>query len=433
MASSRCGMRKSRVGAALTRLRFSCRANHSCNFGAPSAARGAKRTHLSITGGHGVNRVARPQFEALTTLRLFLALMVVFGHHAGRDLSQYGSLGSIVNAAAPYAVSWFFVLSGFVLSYNYPNLPTTRDKFNFLALRFARLWPVHATLVLASILLFYYARNTASQHPSYVVLTLGMLHTWIPIDALNGAFNGPSWSISNEWFFYVAFLGLVPPSWAVRLASAILPIAFGYILGEGLGCWQPTAAPANPYGLSCSSVMNTFPPVRIVEFICGMLLYAGYSFARDRNFNPSLLALVGLQILSLSISIGIVYWIRYEPFSAPMNAVSHLSYRLLLAGAGLALIASLIPNRGISRLLITPWLIFGGEISYSMYMSHQPIMEIIMPTVKAWSFTAQVVSILAVIVAISSLLFLLVERPSRNFVKRALRRRRGSPVDAQPA
>src|SRR5215203_2600325 len=158
-----------------------------------------------------MNEETPARLDGLTSLRFFLASAVVIGHHAGRDISQYGSVATLINAMAPYAVSWFFVLSGFVLFYNYRALPTGRDRLNFIALRFARVWPVHIVTLVATLGIFYYAAHIAKTQPGYVGLTAAMLHTWLPDANLNGAFNGPSWSISDEWFFYLCFVGFVAP------------------------------------------------------------------------------------------------------------------------------------------------------------------------------------------------------------------------------
>src|SRR5690349_17655364 len=89
----------------------------------------------------------------LTALRFFAAAVVVIGH--GHSL--FGSL-NIANAIATgQAVSFFFVLSGFILAYNYPVLRTGRDVAMFYATRFARIWPLHA-LTAACFILAFHAR-----------------------------------------------------------------------------------------------------------------------------------------------------------------------------------------------------------------------------------------------------------------------------------
>src|SRR5262245_19632502 len=51
-----------------------------------------------------------------------------------------------------HGVSFFFVLSGFILTYAYPSLPDARAVRRFWVARFARLWPLHIVAGLLFIL-----------------------------------------------------------------------------------------------------------------------------------------------------------------------------------------------------------------------------------------------------------------------------------------
>ena len=80
---------------------------------------------------------AAPRIESLTPLRFFAAVLIVLHH--GREQFAIGQ-----------GVSFFFVLSGFILAYAYPRLEGHREVLTFLRARIARIWPAHgATLVLA--------------------------------------------------------------------------------------------------------------------------------------------------------------------------------------------------------------------------------------------------------------------------------------------
>ena len=67
----------------------------------------------------------------LDMFRLFAALLVVLVHYEiifGKSII-YGSLGTT-------ALSWFFVLSGFIIAYSYPTLNTIADFKRFYIHRF---------------------------------------------------------------------------------------------------------------------------------------------------------------------------------------------------------------------------------------------------------------------------------------------------------
>jgi peptidoglycan/LPS O-acetylase OafA/YrhL len=82
----------------------------------------------------------RAKLDALTSIRFFLSAMVVVFHFtAGRFSSEIGALPNFVYGMGPLAVSWFFMLSGFIIAHNYPAFSTNQERINFLALRIARL------------------------------------------------------------------------------------------------------------------------------------------------------------------------------------------------------------------------------------------------------------------------------------------------------
>jgi peptidoglycan/LPS O-acetylase OafA/YrhL len=62
--------------------------------------------------------LAKGKLDGLTSVRFFFAMMVVVGHFIGQYAAEFGALPGFVYNMAPLAVSWFFVLSGFVIAYN---------------------------------------------------------------------------------------------------------------------------------------------------------------------------------------------------------------------------------------------------------------------------------------------------------------------------
>src|SRR2546426_404375 len=112
----------------------------------------------------------RPHISALTSIRFFFAMMVLVGHFCGHFSSQIGPLPGFIHMMAPIAVSWFFVLSGFIIAYNYPTLQNTNTRRNFLITRVARLWPIHVVTTFAMIFLEGGAK--------YYLFIFTMTHTW---------------------------------------------------------------------------------------------------------------------------------------------------------------------------------------------------------------------------------------------------------------
>ena len=85
------------------------------------------------------------KIDALTGLRFFAGIAIVIHHLHQFGLPAYVLDGWLLNNG----VSFFFVLSGFILTYVYPTLETHHAVQRFWIARVARIWPAHmAALVL---------------------------------------------------------------------------------------------------------------------------------------------------------------------------------------------------------------------------------------------------------------------------------------------
>lgn len=192
----------------------------------------------------------------LTSLRFVAAAIVVIGH--GHEL--FGSF-NIANAIATgQAVSFFFVLSGFILAYNYPVLRSGQDVGMFYATRFARIWPVHAVTAAFFILAFH------AQPPLWhIALNLGLLQAWVPLHDVLLSLNGVSWSLSVEVFFYACFPLLIwrwQETWHWKLLiTAALVLAFITIGNVYSLSWDDNAK-----GVGMLGTLYMNPLVRLFEF-----------------------------------------------------------------------------------------------------------------------------------------------------------------------
>src|SRR6185295_2799818 len=168
--------------------------------------------------------MTRVKLNALTGLRIVAAGMIV-AHHAG--VLQI----PVPNYALGDGVSFFFVLSGFIISYAYPKLDSKNEIFKFLAARIARIWPAHFVALLLIVGLFQMPLDR-----TFVANAL-LLHGWVPSRPWYFSYNAPSWSISTELFFYISFPVLIfhwdKTWWWKWIGSVILVIALIW-LGEAL-------------------------------------------------------------------------------------------------------------------------------------------------------------------------------------------------------
>lgn len=145
--------------------------------------------------------MSRPQkLDALTALRFFAAAMIVIGHAH----PLFGSLGIADAAPLEQGVSFFFVLSGFILAYNYPVLAGRAAVRRFWLARFARIWPLHAVMLILWIaLIFNFDRQSyfpGAEGLARLAANVLLLQAWVPLSGWSPSFNGVAWSLSAEFF-----------------------------------------------------------------------------------------------------------------------------------------------------------------------------------------------------------------------------------------
>ena len=255
-----------------------------------------------------------PQLDALTGLRFFAAFFILVSHAAawtspfsGSDaLSRYGGVPSL------YAMTLFFVLSGFVIHYNYGKL-FQKMRFRwaateFLGARFARLYPLFLAFFIVGLVVDgtanWFKEDTYSWIEMvirFLTLTQSWFYSTIFGDrmVMSNAF-GLAWSISTEIFFYFCYLGLAFIVMSLRtskqtLISAatlsaitiILFIAANYFKDE-IG--QIAASHLSGYIAPEQNDQQTFirwlfyysPYARLPEFVLGCLMAQLYLIRKDR-------------------------------------------------------------------------------------------------------------------------------------------------------
>jgi len=358
----------------------------------------------------------------LTSLRFFAALAVLVYH-------ARGNFGLPTNFLAPFeltqGVSFFFVLSGFILALVYPKLDEAGAKSKFLLARFARIWPMHlASLVLYLLLVNEYLYTGLAP----LAANLTLLQAWWPDQAWYSSYNAVAWSISTEAFFYISFPFLIKDfdrTWGAKLA---LSVALMVTMCE-LGNWlHLSAIPSNH--LTIYWLMYINPLSRLFEFVLGMTaahLYSKYLIKRDAKPAVAL----GCELLALAL----VYFMMLKTVKiadclARLPCVQE-GGRVWLEHCGVPLLsfALLIVvmawGRGpIARVLRLKPLVFLGEISFSTYLVHQILLNFYWEHFAPEHGPGPIAIYLAVLLALSFLFWSLIEVPCRQFI---VRRRDGLP------
>jgi peptidoglycan/LPS O-acetylase OafA/YrhL len=333
---------------------------------------------------------------SLTGLR-FAAALAVFGFHIGvQGLFAHSQAGHLLNLLFKHGatgVNFFFVLSGFVLTWSARPDDTAGGIWRR---RLAKIMPNHiATWLIAFIGVIYVGTNAVS-FPS-AIPSLFLVQAWVPIEQVFFGVNTPAWSLSCEAAFYVAFPLLLA---AIRKARANLLwlLAGGLVVLIAL---VPVIALPLPRTIAYWLVYIC-PATRGLEFVLGMVVARIVQSGRRIR--------VGLWSASGCIIACYVVMSYYPPAGFSTVIITVVPIALLIYAAAVADITHRTsPWR--SRILV--WL---GEISFAFYLVHQIVIRSIYkvmssPTMSALHELALVATILTVALVAGWLLYRIVERP----------------------
>jgi peptidoglycan/LPS O-acetylase OafA/YrhL len=170
------------------------------------------------------DRAREGELPALTGLRLLAALSVAFAH-GWVHLVKYDPPDAVAGWAqtiAAFGMTMFFVLSGFVIHYNYRRLVTTQGWAGvgaFIWARFARLYPLFLMVLALDVLLGRKLHDFMAGSvvgftevlralPYYFTFVQSWVYVPFSENSLiyvAGEDLPLTWSISTEWFFYLAY------------------------------------------------------------------------------------------------------------------------------------------------------------------------------------------------------------------------------------
>ncbi|MFE0106549.1 acyltransferase family protein [Streptomyces sp. NPDC059009] len=350
------------------------------------------------------------RLPSLTGMRFIAALLVFLFHTSltsAPALSPFhGELAEsyqrVLDKAGWVGVSFFFILSGFVLAYS----ARPGDSLGaFLRRRLVKLYPNHLVTFAASMILFAAAASTWRQW----LPNLFLVHTWIPRTDSFFSVNPPSWSLTCEVFFYLCFpllfrwIKKIDPAclwaWAGAVTAAIVLVpAVAYL-------WLPDGVMPNGYPVSEWQywVVYMLPPVRTLEFVLGILMARIVLAERW----------IGVRVLPVTLLLIACYVVALNvPWLFSLNAATVVPLALLIpavAADDLRGRPSLFRGRVMVRL---------GEVSFAFYLVHAVVItEVLELVVRGRELSALqgvgvIVLELSVSLALAWLLNIWVEEPA---------------------
>jgi peptidoglycan/LPS O-acetylase OafA/YrhL len=356
----------------------------------------------------------KPALPALTGLRTLLAVNIMFFHFTP---PLPALLRPVVDNAFTF-VGCFFLISGFILAYNYADRPTL-SKRKFYVARFSRVYPVYFLVLLLSIpfLRFEWPAHTHADFFTGLLLTPFALQGWSP--KLATFWNTVGWTLPAELMLYLAFPYII--GFFRRVSHRLATPAS--LIASILALWAIGLAPhvtyvlTNPDHLNGPATRYTYgfwlralkytPPFYLCTFTAGILLARLQAVLDLTPFRRGLLALAGLTGLGLFFAFGaarVPYVLEHGSLLLPLFAL------LLIGLAGPNLIASVFAWKPIVLL---------GEATFALYLLHFNAFQLIhiykLPERLHVAAYDPWISY-AFIMVLALLITFQYERPARNFV-----------------
>src|SRR5580704_5204634 len=422
---------------------------------AAGAAELAKETGISQVGE------SSHELRALHGLRFLAAFCILISHACGW-LANFKDTRTIFNYAeffTVYGMPLFFVLSGFVIHYNYSRLfSTMRSRWaivEFLGARFARIYPLFICFFLVglavdevlqwvyhnklNLFLVFAHELTLTQSWVYIVLYGDRL-------VLDGTF-GLSWSLSTEFFFYVSYIVLVLHITRMRsiagllvtagAMSVLIVTAFAYAAGHHNAINAFAADNMNQIDRGEHSVYRWFfyysPYVRVFEFILGCLTAQIYTVLAARPVSPREqrwgLILLGASLIFL---FGFSYVFMFRPFGGYVAGYVSVLKENFGSAIGLAVLifcVSRYRSSTVAKMLSTPLMVRLGDLSFSIYAVHTFTLRIFERPLQDFRYGVELEAALrialgvALTLILSTATFRLIEVPARARVRKAVARR----------
>ncbi|MBW2286550.1 MAG: acyltransferase [Deltaproteobacteria bacterium] len=361
--------------------------------------------------------------HTLTGLRAYAALWVFARHffaakHYDVGVGTAVDLGQLIHIVVlgGWGVDVFFVISGFVMLHVYGDRFSARfgwfGAIRFYLLRLGRMYPLHLAIIV--VMAIGYALRVLpwdGREPDGTGLLVNLLlvQSWGFYDII--VWNRPAWSISLEWFAYLLFplfvmvLGPIRKWRSLLISIAVLFVVYYFARFEIGGFTRGNLGPG-------ALMRVTF------GFLLGFFLYGLYRqrFLEQVSWDTVCVVTMGLLAAMMLLN-GAGYKIGFS-----------LNFPI-----GLLVFATACSSGFAARIFDNRVAFYLGEISYSIYMVHFPLLRFLthnfgdrFDAVAAsgnqpllWAIA---LGVFALLIAVSSFCYHVIEVPCRDWVKRRVRR-----------
>jgi peptidoglycan/LPS O-acetylase OafA/YrhL len=347
----------------------------------------------------------------LDGLRGVFCMMVVLYHCDTQGYLPRMLDGFFVIEQSYIFVDFFFVLSGFVISYNYNDFTKNEEFYTFLKKRFIRLFPLLFFTVTVfftlSLISNYFLTAFTKDFETLGNLTLQYLDSILflnstPILGSTYGINYPSWSISSEMISYIIYGGsilVVSKKGHIYFSSLVILVSAVFLVYHG-----------------DFFAMGDYGFVRgIIGFLVGNLVYKSSKILPKINANIEYILCGALLVVIFLLDTlkGNTFFELIIPFCF-----------------GISIFILLRTEGWISKLLDMQIFQYLGKLSYSIYLNHAVIILVFyrlldyfvpLESIPEIAQILLLICVLVVIVLYSNLTYVFIELKGSTFLKKILK------------
>ena len=354
-----------------------------------------------------MSKTSSPRIDSIDGMRALAATAVIFGHvylsyfqhglDPARWLDALSPLGGI-------GVTLFLILSGFCISHMYVGAnPRTFQLASFVERRFVRIYPAYVVALLVAVGWLLVCNQKIDIGDFLTHLTLS--HNFFPAYALS---YGPYWTVALEMQLYGLFaIGML-------MTKRMSPKT---VLASGIVVWIAWRA-VSVLMFGTKFVPETFTFTysafgRLLEFALGVLIAANWHRLCD---------IVFIKKYEVGIILGALMVILSQMvLGSKLGSTNPVNDLLMTCGLGTLFVLSIIPSTRLSALLSKRMLARLGEATYSVYLFHAVVIDIMAKNVltRMPSNSEFIYLVMTTIVCILTGLgaYMLVERPVMSWAK----------------
>lgn len=286
------------------------------------------------------------QLTSLQALRAVAAVMVVVFHINGFILPRLynGSIAWDVFKVGYSGVELFFAISGFIMMYIHCkdiNQPQKAPRYFFK--RFGRIYPFYWFVLIVVLFAALIAPSIAAQTN---VTPFEMVNNFLLLPVHTELILAVPWTLKHEMLFYIMFGTLL---FSRRLGIIVL------------GIWFSTCAIFLLINPKDYLLVTALSPYNLI-FLGGIVTALYF----DRLRSSGALSTLAVGTI-LFFAVGLIYLYKIIPLS--------VGWRTIGLGVGASLIImGLVASDRIGKIRPPNWLNKIGDSSYSLYLTHLPIL-----------------------------------------------------------